>query len=108
MSIRPVDFNGMIQNTQEVGNNRASEEHRPVVHQENIAQQTQDEVQQLTHQVTDMQETAEDAALDPDEERKRKAWLRRRGKKSKKAKKKSSGDGTVRRKDIAAPFDIFV
>lgn len=46
MSIRPIDFNGMIQNSQEVGNIRQNENQRPVVEQQTM-QIEQDQKQQV-------------------------------------------------------------
>ena len=46
MSVRPIDFNGMIQASQEVGNARQSENQRPAVEQQNL-QITQDQQQEL-------------------------------------------------------------
>ncbi|MCF0143460.1 MAG: hypothetical protein HUJ75_08805 [Parasporobacterium sp.] len=37
MSIRPVEFNGIIQNSHEISQTRTAEEHKPVLHQANIS-----------------------------------------------------------------------
>ena len=39
MSIRPVDFNGMIQRTQDVSTLKQNEDNRPVVEQQTIFSQ---------------------------------------------------------------------
>ncbi len=51
MSIRPIDLNGMIQRTQDVGNIKLQEDNKPVVDQQNIQQQVVKEEQRLTKQV---------------------------------------------------------
>ena len=50
MSIRPVDFNGMIQNTQGVTNQKVAEDQKPIVNQENLSVHLQQEAQEKTHQ----------------------------------------------------------
>ena len=45
MDIRPIDFNGMIQNTVEVSNTRVAEEQRPAVQQEFMSMATQQEAE---------------------------------------------------------------
>ena len=65
MSIRPVDFNGMIQNTQGVTNQKVAEDHKPIVNQENLAVHLQHEAEEKAHQVSKKQETAKDSKLDP-------------------------------------------
>ena len=49
MSIRPVDFNGMIQNTQGVTNQKVAEDHKPIVNQENLAVHLQHEAEEKAH-----------------------------------------------------------
>ena len=56
MSIRPVDLNGMIQRTQDVGNMKQAEDNKPVVEQHNIQVHQQKQEEQLAHKVQDTQE----------------------------------------------------
>ena len=51
MSIRPVDFNGMIQRTQDVSTLKQNEDNRPVVEQQTIFSQEMKKVEQNLHQV---------------------------------------------------------
>lgn len=51
MSIRPIDLNGMIQRTQDVGNAKLQEDNKPVIDQQNIQQQVAKDEQRLTRQV---------------------------------------------------------
>lgn len=62
MSIRPIDFNGMIQNSQEVGNIRSHEEARPAVEQQTIAAQNEVSVEEHLSQVNEFEnaESGED------------------------------------------------
>ena len=50
MSIRPVDFNGMIQRTQDVSTLKQNEDNRPVVEQQTIFSQEMKKVEQNLHQ----------------------------------------------------------
>ena len=45
MSIRPVDFNGMIQRTQDVSTLKQNEDNRPVVEQQTIFSQEMKKVE---------------------------------------------------------------
>ena len=49
MSIRPVDFNGMIQRTQDVSTLKQNEDNRPVVEQQTIFSQEMKKVEQNLH-----------------------------------------------------------
>ena len=48
MSIRPVDFNGMIQRTQDVSTLKQNEDNRPVVEQQTIFSQ---EMKKVEHSI---------------------------------------------------------
>ena len=61
MSIRPVDFNGMIQRTQDVSTLKQNEDNRPVVEQQTIFSQEMKKVEQNLHQVVHAQEKENDA-----------------------------------------------
>lgn len=65
MSIRPVDFNGMIQNTQGVTNQKIAEDHKPILNQENLSVHLQQEAREKAHQVSAKQEITKDSKLDP-------------------------------------------
>ena len=56
MSIRPVDFNGMIQRTQDVGNLKQNEDSRPAVQQQNIEIKQEKQEDNLAHKVQDTEE----------------------------------------------------
>ncbi len=56
MSIRPVDFNGMIQRTQDVGQLKQYEDNKPVIQQYSIEVQQERKEEQLTKRVNDPEE----------------------------------------------------
>ncbi len=51
MSIRPIDFNGMIQRTEDVGNLKHQEDAKPLVDQQNIQTQVEQKEAAAMHQV---------------------------------------------------------
>ncbi len=57
MSIRPIDFNGMIQNSSEAGTIRQHEEARPMVEQQSMAVSMEQEVQERMNQVEEANRT---------------------------------------------------
>ncbi|MBQ9631865.1 MAG: hypothetical protein IJV04_02975 [Lachnospiraceae bacterium] len=106
MSIRPIDLNGMIQNTQSLSNTHAAEEHRPLVQQEFAQETVNAEVEVAATQVQEQEDSSE-SALNPDREG---AGSEYRGKKrSKNPKKKEKvPDGSVSVKKKHASFDIKI
>ncbi len=105
MSLRPIDFNGMMQNTQELSITRANEEHRPIVQQEVAAQIAQQEVEVSISQVHEQGDTAE-SDLNPDEG----SGNGYQGNRSRKRKKKAEKvpDGTVSIKSGHQSFDMKI
>ncbi len=51
MSIRPIDFNGMIQRTEDVGSLKHQEDAKPLVDQQNIQTQVEQKESAALHQV---------------------------------------------------------
>ena len=72
MSIRPVDFNGMIQRTQDVSTLKQNEDNRPVVEQQTIFSQEMKKVEQNLHQVVHAREKENAGYRYDEEERKKK------------------------------------
>ena len=72
MSIRPVDFNGMIQRTQDVSTLKQNEDNRPVVEQQTIFSQEMKKVEQNLHQVVHAREKEKGNGRYEKEERKKK------------------------------------
>lgn len=57
MTIRPVDFNGMIQRTDDVGYLKHQEDAKPMQHQQNIQVQVDRREDTLAHHVSDTNDT---------------------------------------------------
>ncbi|MCF0130698.1 MAG: hypothetical protein HUJ71_03175 [Pseudobutyrivibrio sp.] len=53
MSIRPVEFNGIIQNSHEISQTKNHEDHRPAVNQSNITVEVNRQQDQQRHRVND-------------------------------------------------------
>lgn len=107
MTIRPVDFNGMIQNTQEVGNVRNQEEHRPLVQQEVTAMNSQQEAEVSVSQVHEQGDSAAESALDA-EGGNGSGYNASRTKKRPKKKKEKVSDGLVKVKTGHMSFDTKI
>ncbi|MBR1628096.1 MAG: hypothetical protein IJ679_02370 [Lachnospiraceae bacterium] len=107
MSIRPIDFNGMIQNTQSLSHSHANEEHRPMLQQDNAQQTIAQEVELSATQVQEQEDAGQSQnALDADREGRGDGY-RGNGKKKKKKKEKVS-DGKVSIKAKHMSFDIKI
>ena len=66
MSIRPIDLNGMIQNTNEVTQVKANEDVKPEMQQMVAQTQFEDQAVENTTRVTEQENIAEDN-MNPDE-----------------------------------------
>ena len=53
MSISPINFNGMIQNTNEISHTKANEDQKPVTQQDFLTGAVEKKVEQQSHQVND-------------------------------------------------------
>ena len=53
MSIRPVEFNGIIQNSHEISQTRTAEDHKPMLHQANISAEVDKNKDQRMRSVND-------------------------------------------------------
>ena len=107
MSINPITFNGMIQNTGEVSHNRATEESRPMVNQDNAAIVVEQHAEQVTHQVSQTYASDEEGALDADGSGQGFAGNGRR-KRKKKEEDKFASDGKVILKGSGSSFNITI
>ncbi|MCR5640375.1 MAG: hypothetical protein K6G04_03365 [Lachnospiraceae bacterium] len=106
MSIRPIDFNGMIQNTTEVSANKAAEEHKPIVQQEFASNAVKEGVDLNLHSVKDKEEAA-DHPFDFEGGGNGDTYQANRNKKKKKDKSQVS-DGSVRLKNDHGSFDMKI
>ena len=107
MSIRPIDFNGMIQNTQGLSHTQAHEENRPLVQQELVQDAITEEVEVSATQVQEQDDASAESALDADREAQGGSYRGRRRKKNPKKKEKVS-DGSVSVKKSHASFDMKI
>lgn len=54
MSISPINFNGMIQNTNEVSHTKANEDQKPMLQQNNLTHAVDKQQEQQAKQVNDL------------------------------------------------------
>lgn len=104
MSIRPVDFNGMMQRSQDVSSVKHAEDNKAVVQQQQIGHLQEEKTNQKLRQVnqSDEKENAE-GKYDAREEGKNKYFASR----DKKKKKQQTVD-SVRIKNESSGFDISI
>lgn len=108
MSIRPVDLNGMIQRTQDVGNMKQAEDNKPVVEQHNIQVHQRKQEEQLAHKVQDTQEKENFAFRYDAKEKGSNEYEGNGGKKGQKKKKEDQSEGKVIFKGQKSSFDIKI
>ncbi len=58
MSISPINFNGMIQNTNEISHTKANEDAKPELQQSNLTQTVEKKQEQQSKQVVNSQNAA--------------------------------------------------
>ena len=108
MSIRPVDFNGMIQNTVEVSNTRVAEEQRPAVQQEFMSMATQQEAEVTTTVVHEHSNVAEEEASSEGGDGHGYEGNRGRRRSAKNDSKEKLKDGSVRVKTGHPSFNMTI
>ena len=106
MSIRPIDFSGMIQNSQEVGNVRSQEEHRPVIEQNVITETARQEVEVSATRVQEQEDAAQSQM--GAEGGNGSGYQGNRGKKRPHQKKERVSDGMVTVKNGHPSFDTKI
>ncbi len=106
MSIRPIDYNGMLQRTQDLGGIKHNENQKPVVEQQTIQVEQVKRERELTQKVIQTEEKDnEEFRYDAKE----KGNGKYEGKGSRKQKnKKEQKDGEVILKDHPARFDMKI
>ena len=107
MSIRPVDFSGMIQRTQDFGNIKQQEDNKPMIQQHNIEVQQQKQEDHLTHQVQHSEEKENEGFRYDAKEKGNNHYEGNFGK-NKKQKKEQKPDGKVRMKGTSGGFDVKI
>ena len=103
MSVRPIDFNGMIQSNQDVSNIKTREDNQGAVVAENAVVTTEEKVEHQSNSVTEQSNVAEDgydgggngASYSGSEHKKKK-------------KKQFESDGEVRLKGMSGGFNITI
>lgn len=105
MSVRPVDFNGMIQRTNDVSQMKTQEDQKPMVDQQMIQHQVSAREQQILHQVVQSNESSQmDNHADAREEGKGKYY---KNESSRKKQKSDSAERVINRQSSGG-FDIRV
>lgn len=106
MAIRPVEFQGMIQNTQEISQNRNTEQQRPMIQQDQVANQNQQQVQLARSQVSESEQSEKNNMADNGGDGT--GYEGNRGNKREKKEKKKVSEGMVRIKNAPKSFDASV
>ncbi|MBQ6134118.1 MAG: hypothetical protein IJI65_08200 [Lachnospiraceae bacterium] len=107
MSIRPVDFNGMIQSTTEVQTRENELQKQPALQQENVSVIIERERLETPSKVSEKPDLDEDdGTVDADTEGERESYRGRNSRERKK--KKKMEDGFVRVKNEHESFDIKI
>ncbi len=107
MSIRPIDFNGMIQSTTEVQTRENELTKQPAIQQENVSVTIERERLETPSKVSEKPDLDEDdGTVDADTEGERERYRGNSNRERKK--KKKMGDGFVRVKNDHESFDIKV
>lgn len=104
MSIRPVDFNGMIQRTQDVSTMKQNEDNKPVLEQQNIQTQFSKETVRHMQQVTHADDAENQQKRYDAKEKGSNEYVNQQKKKQKEKKK----DGKVMSKSASGGFDIKI
>lgn len=103
MSIRPVDFNGMIQRTQDVSTLKQNEDNKPFLEQQNIQTQFSKETVHHMKQVTHADDAGNQQKRYDAKEKGSNEYV---GQQKKKKEKKK--DGKVIEKSASSGFDIKI
>lgn len=107
MTIRPVDFNGMIQNSHDVTHAKQSEDNKAALQQQNIQAAVVKEEQVASTRVGDMEE-AQQHEYNYGEGGGNGSYAGNKRKKKSKDKKKESEDGAVFIKKTQPSFDMKI
>ena len=107
MSVRPVDFNGMMQNQQNVSNVKQHEDQRPVLHQQQaFVTVTKHEEAAARHVSAKDEPAGEEYRFDARDGSKNEYYGSHGNKRDKK--KEKMDDGHVRIKGMSGGFDMTV
>ena len=107
MSIRPVDFNGMMQNQQNVSNVKQNEDQKPILQQQQAFQAVTKQEEAAARQVVNKENLdKEEYKFDARDGSKNEYQNHRKKQKAKQ--KEKMEDGHVRMKGMSGGFDIKV
>ena len=106
MTIRPVDLNGMIQRTDDVGYIKHNEDLKPDVDQQNIQLQVSKKEEELTHHVTEADKGSKTTTEHDAKNEGKNTYFGDGGIGRKK--KKNESTVTVTRKNEGGSFDITI
>ena len=104
MTIRPVDFNGMIQRTDDVAQLKHQEDAKPIQHQQNIQVQVDKREDTLAHHVSDANETVK---TNTESEGSGNQYFGDGGRFRKKKKKPTEKDQVIKKNSVGT-FDIKI
>lgn len=109
MSIRPVDVNGMIQRTQDIGQLKQHEDNKPVIQQHSIEIQQERKEEQLTKRVNDPEQKENEGYRFDAKEKGNNSYERNHNKKKKKeSADEKSENGKVILKGQGSSFDMKI
>ena len=107
MSIRPIDFNGMVQNSSELSTTKAQEDHKPLIQQEFATTEMKQEAEVSTTTIREQDNVAEnDTDADGGDGTGYKGNQNRKNQPKKKTEK--MGDGSVKVKSKHPHFNMSV
>ena len=107
MSIRPVDFNGMMQNQQNVSNVKQNEDQKPILQQQQAFQTVTKQEEAAARQVVNKENLdKEEYKFDARDGSKNEYQNNQRKKKEKQ--KEKMEDGHVRIKGMSGGFDMTI
>ena len=107
MSIRPIDFNGMVQNTTELSTTKSQEDQKPVVQQDFVATEIKHESEVSTTTIREQDNVAENDSDAEGGDGTGYQGNRNRNQK-KHEKKEKMGDGSVKVKSKHPSFNMTV
>jgi hypothetical protein len=112
MSIRPVEFNGMIQRTQDIGTLKQQEDDKPFVDQHSLGVQQQKQQERQLHKVSQSEKKQDSGKKKFDAKEKGSNEYENRRNKDKEAAKEEQGEPTFcygSKGNVAKPsFDMKI
>lgn len=107
MSVRPIDFNGMMQNQQNISNVKQNEDQRPTIQQQQAFQAVTKQEEAAARQVTNKDDLNKEEYKFDARDGSKNEYQSNQGKQKGKQKKKME-DGHVRIKGMSGGFDMTI